>query len=581
MSRFRFSALPSEIEEETDVFTSDDMLEFVPLEERTNHPHQQQHGEDHDDPDPNAQARHPELERSNTSSEPFYADLETMGFGGMHPAWLQRFATAKWFLTALCAFTLAQSMAIQGFVPVVVSSIEKRYGLSSTESGFLVSWFDVVVSVSVLAVAHYGHHAHIPQWLGRAMIALCVGCLVFAFPQFVGERYKPASSLTGAEVCPESGSTGACSANNKGMYGFFIAGQLFIGLASAPLFTLGVTFIDDNVAPAKSPLYIGIFYMFAAVGPAIGFVLGGVFLASWVDPGASTTLTTESSGWVGAWWAGFVLCAGLALLFSPALFVFPFRLPGTQWIRDLRAKAKSQSEKSRMRQHTRERFSSAFFEDMRSLLTNKPFMFTQFGCAAESLVVAGVGTFLPKVVETQFLLSSSQASFLTGVSVIIGAAGGIFLGGWLSKKWSARTNARNAAITIFLSLLCSTVTLIHCAPIDLVGESSPYRLTNNTGGVGALTACSAFCNCSEESYRPVCADSIGKTFKSVCHAGCQAALSTTTFANCTCLDSMGMTVSQGKCRDGCNLLPVFLVVLLFLMLFSFINQVPATTVTLR
>eukprot|EP00048_Salpingoeca_helianthica_P018507 m.242168 g.242168 ORF g.242168 m.242168 type:complete len:709 (+) comp25320_c0_seq1:263-2389(+) len=565
MSGTKFSALPGDFEEGAEVF------EAVTLEE------QQHLGADGENGTRSFSAL---SEETSTETEIPCAELESMGVCGLSPSWLQRFATPQWFLCALCLFTLAQSMTIQGFVPVVISSLEKRYGLSSTESGFLVSWFDVVVSVSVLVVAHFGHHANIPVWLGRAILALSLGCFLFAFPQFVGARYSPASSLTGAEVCPESADTEHCAASEKGMYGLLLVGQLFIGLASAPLYTLGVTYIDDNVAPTKNPLYIGVFYTFAAVGPAFGFVLGGVFLAYWVDPGVSTTLTADSSGWVGAWWAGFLLSSGLALLFSPLVFVFPSRLPNTQWIRTLRARAKSQSEKSWAQSHPRDRSWSAFFLDIKSLLYNKPFMFTQFGCAAETLVVAGVGTFLPKVVETQFLLSSSEASFLTGVSVIIGAAGGIFLGGWLSKHWSAKANARFIALTVFVSLCCTTATLIHCAPINLVGESSSYSIINTTT-TGAMGVCNSHCNCSQITYRPVCADSLGQTFQSVCHAGCQSSLSSSLFSNCTCLPSLNATVSDGKCRGDCNLLPVFLVVLLVLMLFSFFNQVPATTITLR
>eukprot|EP00048_Salpingoeca_helianthica_P008905 m.127752 g.127752 ORF g.127752 m.127752 type:complete len:257 (+) comp14717_c7_seq1:3037-3807(+) len=133
--------------------------------------------------------------------DPDHGPETRMGLCGLTPQWLQGFATGPWFLAALCLFTLTQIMAKEGFVPLAMAPLQTRYSLSSTQSGFLVSWHEIVFSLSVLGLAHFGHHAHIPHWLGRAMLTLALGSFLFALPQFVGGRYSPASSATGAEVC--------------------------------------------------------------------------------------------------------------------------------------------------------------------------------------------------------------------------------------------------------------------------------------------------------------------------------------------------------------------------------------------
>ena len=54
--------------------------------------------------------------------------------------------------------------------------------------------------------------------------------------------------------------------------------QLLHGAGAAPLYTLGVTYIDENVGPENSAFYLGVFYTMAIIGPAVGYAMGGQFL---------------------------------------------------------------------------------------------------------------------------------------------------------------------------------------------------------------------------------------------------------------------------------------------------------------
>jgi hypothetical protein len=65
-------------------------------------------------------------------------------------------------------------------------------------------------------------------------------------------------------------------------------------------------------------------------GAGVGFVLGGVFLSMYVDIGTQTFLTPKSEEWVGAWWPGFIVSSGLAVLVSGWLIGFPKEFPGTE-----------------------------------------------------------------------------------------------------------------------------------------------------------------------------------------------------------------------------------------------------------
>ena len=48
-------------------------------------------------------------------------------------------------------------------------------------------------------------------------------------------------------------------------------------------FYLGIVYLDENLLPDLSALYLGIFYALSIVGPAFGYILGGMFLGIYTD----------------------------------------------------------------------------------------------------------------------------------------------------------------------------------------------------------------------------------------------------------------------------------------------------------
>jgi organic anion transporter 4A len=59
---------------------------------------------------------------------------------------------------------------------------------------------------------------------------------------------------------------------------FFCLAHFLHGIGATPLFTIGVSYIDENVGPNLSSLYLGVFYAFAIFGPALGFVASSISL---------------------------------------------------------------------------------------------------------------------------------------------------------------------------------------------------------------------------------------------------------------------------------------------------------------
>ena len=131
-----------------------------------------------------------------------------------------------------------------------------------------------------------------------------------------------------------------CEKDSPGIYGLLIVGQLVIGIGAVGLYTVGVSFLDEIATPQYVHFYIGIFYVVAAAGAAIGFLLGSLFLAQYVDTGVSDYPSASDPNFVGRWWAGYVVVGFAALVVSVPLLMYPRRLPNTAHI--MKAKMEKQ-----------------------------------------------------------------------------------------------------------------------------------------------------------------------------------------------------------------------------------------------
>lgn len=300
---------------------------------------------------------------------------------------------------------------------MVLSTIERRYRLSSTQTGALASMTDVSVVVSVIFISYIGGRGHKPRWLGIALIFEAIGAFIFSLPQFIFGRYEAGlSSDKDTESCADGidFSSDCASSNNAALF-FFMVGNILIGLGAAPLFTIGTSYIDEIVHPKYVSIHLGIFYMLAIIGPALGFGLGGLFLSVYVDPSVDTHLTPSDPGWVGAWWLCYIFCAVLCLIISIPFFFYPRLLPNSNEIRLLREK--EMALKGRVIKLSKDRWSTvkAFPFELKRIITNPSWLFVTVGLGLASVTISGFASFGVKYVENQFGLTTSEASIITGL----------------------------------------------------------------------------------------------------------------------------------------------------------------------
>ncbi|KAL9961463.1 hypothetical protein ACROYT_G030405 [Oculina patagonica] len=506
----------------------------------------------------------------------------TCGLVSWRPRFLQRFAKPRWFLLFQCWFVLAQGMIVSGFQGVVISSLERRFSLKTNEVGVIVSCYDISAAIMAILVSYYGHH-HKPKWLGIGAFILGIGCFLFALPHVLVGRYEPGSSATNLCSVDSLPTNLICRSSVWYHIFVFVLAEFFIGVGATPVYILGTAFIDENVRHSTSGIFLGIMYAVATLGPAVGFLLGGAFLNIYVDiqQPDGVELTPEDSNFIGAWWLGYILGGSLSIMVSLPMLAFPRELPGTPEIRAEKQACADTLDDDNM-PHTLKQL----LPSLKALLTNKPFVFLSLAAAAEGFAVGGFSTFMPKFVEAQFRIPSGQASTFTGYVVVPGGCGGMLFGGYLIKRmnWTCDKIIKACFIIASLATLWTAGLFFGCPNRAFAGVTDPYINSSSSSLVNITSSCNAMCNCDVKYFAPVCSKQDQLTFYSPCYAGCTAddVLEDKHYQNCSCFSTPSNEAVQGSgCEPECNTLVPFLICLLFLMFFTFSNNIPATTATLR
>ena len=114
---------------------------------------------------------------------------------------------------------------------------------------------------------------------------------------------------------------------------------------------------------------------------------------------------------------------------------------------------------------------------MWNLLSNPVFIVTCLGSCMELSIVSGFLVFLPKYLETQFTIGKSEANLFAGGIAVPGACIGIFLGGYLLKKFQLGIKGA-IQFVLFFNLICmglyTGLYFLGCDNMKMAGATLPY-----------------------------------------------------------------------------------------------------------
>uniref|UniRef100_A0A4W3JHK7 Solute carrier organic anion transporter family member n=1 Tax=Callorhinchus milii TaxID=7868 RepID=A0A4W3JHK7_CALMI len=438
---------------------------------------------------------------------------------------------------------------------------KKRYNLASFYSGIISSSYDISFCALCLFVAFYGQKGHKPRWLTFSAFMLGLGSIVFCLPQFINGLYKYGAELKGS--LSTYNNLGE-SPNFNFLY-IFILGQLLCGVGGVPLYTLGTAYIDECVPHEKSSLYIGIGTGLSILGPAIGFTFGGKMLNVYIDVNK-----INDSRWLGAWWIGFLMCWVLAWCLILPMSCFPKHLPGTQKIQAEKMSWAHKYGKDAM--FTKDFIGNGikdFPMALMMMLKNSVFMCLTISTCTEMVSLAGLGTFLPKFMETQFGQTASQAAILGGLVLAPGAIFGQIISGIIISKLKLGCDKM-----IKMAIIMTTLDRLNFSLITFYST-----ITSNKFELEA--SCNANCSCLQSFYNPICGAN-GVQYFSACYGGCTH-LTEQIYQNCSCIQNFNHTfvAHTGKCPSTCKQMPIIMCFLLIYVIFIFMSSIPVTVSTLR
>ncbi|XP_015609202.1 solute carrier organic anion transporter family member 2A1 [Cephus cinctus] len=442
-----------------------------------------------------------------------------------------------------------------------ITTIEKRFKIPSKTTGVITVGNDISQLFASVVISYYAGRGHRPRWIAAGIYTVVLFCCLNMLPHFLygpgedamlltkeyGSKHQESTNLTFIPdkqrkfLClGKEGREKECEdpeENFAPQVLLFIA-QLVSGVGGSLYYTLGVSYMDDNIQKSKTPALISFSYFLRMLGPAIGYGLASFALKFYISPTLTPTITTQDPRWLGAWWIGWIILAILLFVFASVIALFPKTLPRAAARRVL-AIERSKSNSSFKGENPEPELPASLsdmFTTFKRLLANTTLMCNNLATVFYFMGSMPYWIFMPKYIETQYKQSASVSSLITGTVGLVFSAFGILLSGLIISKYKPK--ARYLAAWNVMVGAISVMGMVSYAFLGCSANDNQMSVQPN-GVLKTELPCNKHCLCDYVTYNPVCSEE-GQTFISACHAGCRSMKVTTNgskiYTDCSCVN---------------------------------------------
>ncbi|KAK3608955.1 hypothetical protein CHS0354_026284 [Potamilus streckersoni] len=209
-----------------------------------------------------------------------YNKENTCGIGPCHPTCLQHLVGVRSFIGVFGTLSLI-SWALYTVTVSQITNIERAFGLTSSESGWLLTVWEIGYLLCTFLASYFGPRIHIPRAMGFATVVCGLSGLVTALPHFVAftnsieissNQHNLTTSSTYLCLNTTDISTGSLklpsdvtkdpvpeSYQKALAYGLFNLGMILQGAGKAPCYPYSSKYVDDSVDKQKTGYYMGNF----------------------------------------------------------------------------------------------------------------------------------------------------------------------------------------------------------------------------------------------------------------------------------------------------------------------------------
>ena len=198
------------------------------------------------------------------------------GIGSFHPPCLRRLVGVRSFIGVFGTLAL-MSWALYTVTVSQITNIEKAFGLSSSESGWMMTTWELGYLLCTIVASYFGPRAHIPLVMGFATVICGISGLVTAMPHFFvyvdsfdETDSKENTTASNANLCRNtsdlilsSSSDSLSAADIAGSsrktlaYSLLIIGMILQGGGKAPCYPYSSKYLDDSVNKQNTGYYVG------------------------------------------------------------------------------------------------------------------------------------------------------------------------------------------------------------------------------------------------------------------------------------------------------------------------------------